>query len=174
MEINKTKLNKIFCWLSLAICGLIMLASAVITKSPFMNDSSGFINMSVIRDPLYQLFLLLFRTVFGDTLYIPVVQVLQSLFVAFAIWSLVMYIKKVFKLNAFIATIMMGGLLVSFAGYAFVSLSGAALTAQILSEGLTIPLFFKVTTMGILAEGLTKTVPWGLLISCNETLFESL
>lgn len=118
-----------------------MLASAVITKSPFMNDSSGFINMSVIRDPLYPLFLLLFRTVFGDTLYIPVVQVLQSLFVAFAIWSLVMYIKKVFKLNAFIATIMMGGLLVSFAGYAFVSLSGAALTAQILSEGLTIPLF---------------------------------
>ena len=80
MEINKTKLNKIFCWLSLAICGLIMLASAVITKSPFMNDSSGFINMSVIRDPLYPLFLLLFRTVFGDTLYIPVVQVLQSLF----------------------------------------------------------------------------------------------
>ena len=62
------------------------------------NDSEQYITMHIHREPLYPLFLALFRAICGEG-YLTIAAMAQGLLTAAGIWILSEYIASHFKLN---------------------------------------------------------------------------
>lgn len=83
-------------WLPLAVCLLFYVAMCLIYGPQLGADSNGYIHMISAREPVYPLFLMVFRTVFGEAHYLYAVAFAQNLLMAFAVWYLTMYLRRRF------------------------------------------------------------------------------
>lgn len=107
-------------------------------------DSPGYINMRLSREPFYPLFLAFFRKLFylfPNNFYLSAVSFFQSLLMAISVWSLVNYIRRVFRLPKQLALLLLAmPIIVSFL-CRFVAKRESMYSNSILTEGITIALY---------------------------------
>lgn len=110
-------------------------------------DSKGYINMISAREPVYPLFLFVFRSLFGENIYLNIVIVIQNLLMTFGVWWSVTWLKKNHSLNELVAYIM---IFVHF-GVAFLCQFAAGRSSiypnSILTEGITTSLWLVFMTL---------------------------
>lgn len=107
------------------------------------SDSSSYILMSEIREPLYPLFIALIRLIFGflGDNYLLVVVIVQSLVLAIAISKLTIFIKNKYELNDLVTILIFLIQIGICLSMRFLSKRGVMFSNAILSEGLAISLF---------------------------------
>lgn len=81
-------------WLPLLVCLIFYVTLCLIYGPQLGADSNGYIHMISAREPVYPLFLMVFRMVFGEDHYLYAVAFVQNLLMAFAIWYLTMYLRR--------------------------------------------------------------------------------
>lgn len=139
MKAQKTLQWKNEYWIFLALCAFFggMLVVFGVQEFP---DSETYIRMYLGREPVYPLFLLLLRTLFGSG-YKIVTAVLQSILAAWSIYLLVCYIRTLFCLKwqwtGFVMLLFVIPHLLTPLGAA----SHMVYTNSILSEGISYSLF---------------------------------
>lgn len=69
-------------------------------------DSNSYINMTSAREPVYPLFLALFRMIFGEAYYLNAVVFVQNMMMAVAVWLLVMWLKNKFSFRWWAVAVM--------------------------------------------------------------------
>lgn len=112
-------------------------------------DSPSYIEMNIAREPLYPMFLALFRFLFsrqGAGFYLTAAVFVQSILAAAAAWSLASYIRKEFCLNRLFSMAVLSLPLCVSALCRFAAARGSMYSSSILSEGIAIPfylLFFR-------------------------------
>ncbi len=106
-------------------------------------DSDGYIQMAMLREPVYPLFLATVRFFFGfmGEGYLFVAVILQSLLMAVATFSLVNYLRMQLKLSMFISGVLFSILLATSLLCRFAAGRGVMYQNGIESESLCIPLF---------------------------------
>lgn len=130
------------------------------------DDSPSYIQMFDYLEPLYPLFLLLFRTFFGDN-YLQVVVIVQSLLLAFATYALVRFLYEKYELNEIIETILILIFISISLLCRFAAKRGSMYSNSILTEAIAYPmflLFFRyVTDYFIIKEN--KALPICIVLS---------
>lgn len=136
---EKTKSNK----LSFIILGLVLVAVFVgyfcYTGPVLVADSGQYIALHVRREPLYSLFLLLFRTLFGENYYI--VGLIQCLLAVGAILGFTAFVTRIFKFNTFGIFICALIQVVPYFMSVLFTRSRVYMPATIMCEGIVMPLF---------------------------------
>ena len=130
-------------------------------------DSRGYINMVSAREPVYPLFLWVFRSLFGEKLYLWIVIVLQNLIMAVAVWWSTEEIGKRFSLPG----IVQAGMIAVHFGVAcicqFLAERGAIYSNMIMTEGITISmwLFFMGLVFRAVLDENKKALVIALLLA---------
>ncbi len=104
-------------------------------------DSATYLSYDSDRDPLYPLFLMACRALFGARRYLRAAVFLQNVFAFLATWYLYRFLAAHFRLNGLFRA---GALVVLLAPHLLTGVftpSGIILTNAVLSEGLTISLY---------------------------------
>lgn len=104
------------------------------------NDSEQYITMHIHREPLYPLFLAVFRTICGDG-YLTVTAVVQNVLTAVGIWLLTQYVASHFRLRLWEELLIVLLQLVPHLMTRYVSALHIFLENSVMSEALCIPLF---------------------------------
>lgn len=104
------------------------------------NDSDQYITMHIHREPLYPLFLLCFRVLFGQD-YLTVAAVAQNVLTAFSIYVLSEYLTRHFHLRLWEELIVVALQLIPHLMTKYVSALSIFLENSVMSEALCIPLF---------------------------------
>lgn len=155
----------------LAIVGFLVLLFFSRERSFFLQtDSQLYIDGNMITGvmPVYPAFLRICRNIFGESIYLNVVVYIQTLLAVVASLDLLAYVKKHFNLEllsvivCYIALLMLWGIDYVYAG----------ISHQILTEGLTFPLFyiyFKYVLKSMWEEHFYRNtalhVVWALVMS---------
>lgn len=108
-----------------------------------LNDSYGYMDMSLAREPIYSLFLFLIRNIFFMTkdFYLYIVVILQGILSAYAVYTLTHYLSIEFKLSNLSTTIVFSlPILVSIL-FRFVADDHLLYSNTILTEGIAISLY---------------------------------
>ena len=118
------------------------------------NDSEQYITMHIHREPLYPLFLALFRVIIGEG-YLTVAAAAQNLLTAVSIWVLAEYIAAHFKLRLWEELVVVLLQIVPHLMTRYVSALHIFLENSVMSEALCIPLFqfFLYFLLRMLFEG---------------------
>ena len=106
-----------------------------------LNDSQGYIDMQIIRSPLYPIFLNTFRTILSDDTYLLGAIICQTLLAILSIFLLLITIKKHFGYPKLVSVLIYPFVLSPFVIEAF-SGHGVLFTNTILTEGLAYSLFY--------------------------------
>ncbi|MCD7726085.1 MAG: hypothetical protein LUI12_11160 [Clostridiales bacterium] len=104
------------------------------------NDSDQYITMHIHREPLYPLFLALFRTLIGEG-YLTAAAAVQNILAAVSVWVLSEYITGRFGLRLWEELLVIGLQLIPHLMTRYVSALGIFLENSVMSEALCIPLF---------------------------------
>lgn len=133
-------------WLPLAVCVFFYVAMCLIYGPQLGADSNGYIHMISAREPVYPLFLMIFRKVFGEAHYLYAVAFAQNLLMAFAVWYLTMYLKQRFGWKEWMTYVMIAmhfavALLCQFAAG-----RASIFPNSILTEGITLSLWLIFIT----------------------------
>lgn len=106
-------------------------------KPLLFNDSQGYIDMDIIRSPLYPLWLSMFRHIMGDN-YLQTVIIAQSILALVSIVVFQYVLKRVFQYKSWLSLVLW-----PFVIYPYISglLDHAMYNRAILTEGLSFPLF---------------------------------
>ncbi len=133
-------------WLPLAVCVFFYAAMCLIYGPQLGADSNGYIHMISAREPVYPLFLMIFRRVFGEARYLYAVAFVQNLLMAFAVWYLTMYLKQRFAWKEWMTYVMIAmhfavALLCQFAAG-----RASIFPNSILTEGITLSLWLIFIT----------------------------
>lgn len=104
------------------------------------NDSDQYITMHIHREPLYPLFLALFRGIFGEG-YLTVTAAAQNILAAVSIWVLSEYVTERFGLRLWEELIVVALQLMPHLMTKYVSALSIFLENSVMSEALCIPLF---------------------------------
>lgn len=145
-------------------------------------DSPSYVNMTVDREPVYPLFLLFFRTLFsGNETYLQTAVLVQGLLMAFAIFSLVWFLRKEFKLNIYKTLLIEILFLLVSLLCRFAAKRGSMYSNSLLSESLAYPLFilffrfvFEYLLTGTKKPLIISTVLSVILISTRKQMYLSL
>lgn len=73
-------------------------------------DSPTYIEMSIIREPVYPMFLAFLRSIFtqfDSDFYLTAAVILQSLLAAFSAWSFASYILREYKISRFLSLLIL-------------------------------------------------------------------
>lgn len=105
-------------------------------------DSERFVLFSTITSPLYPWVLAAFRAVFGEANYFFYVALFQNIFIAVASYSLVTFLRKAFRLNDSMYVLLAAVVFSTFLVQKFFTSNGLVTSNAILSEGISIPLYF--------------------------------
>lgn len=133
-------------WLPLAVCVFFYVAMCLIYGPQLGADSNGYIHMISAREPVYPLFLMIFRMVIGEAHYLYAVAFTQNLLMAFAVWYLTMYLKQRFAWKEWMTYVMIAmhfavALLCQFAAG-----RASIFPNSILTEGITLSLWLIFIT----------------------------
>lgn len=104
-------------------------------------DSDQFISMHVHREPVYPLFLWLFRTIFGENRYLYIVAWAQNLFNAFATVLFLRFFVKEFDMNHLTKALATIFVLLPHIMTPILSRTKLVLSSAILNESIGLPLF---------------------------------
>ncbi len=134
-------------WISLAVCLIFYVMMCLIYGPQLGADSNGYIHMISAREPVYPLFLQIFRTVFGEAHYLYAVAFAQNLLMAFAVWYLTMYLKRKYAWKTWLTYVMIAmhfavALLCQFAAG-----RASIYPNSILTEGITLSLWLIFITL---------------------------
>lgn len=137
--------------------GIFILIFPLILLKPIelLNDSAGYIEMSLIRSPSYPIFVNVVHKIFGD-FYLMAIVCIQFAFLSFAVYFLIRTLRKVLSLNPF-WFFLLTFLLFSPALYE------VNVCSRILSEGIAYPLYIIVFALFI--EGFSETRTKPLMLS---------
>ena len=105
-------------------------------------DTQGYIDMNLYREPLYPLFLFVFRFLFPESIYLNVVIFVQALLVSYATCNCFFYLKKQLRITGFVELLVLGCLFMSTLVNGMLASGKSIYVNAILSEGLAIPLWF--------------------------------
>ena len=107
-------------------------------------DSPSYISMDISREPVYPMLLAILRTIFasaGETFYLQVMVMLQSILAAFAAWILAMYLYRRLCLPRPLTLLIWALPLMVSLLCRFAAQRGSMYSNSILTEGLCIPLY---------------------------------
>lgn len=104
------------------------------------NDSDQYISMHIHREPLYPLFLLLLRTIFGAG-WLTAAGLLQGALAAVSIWLSAEYFRRKFSLYLWEELVVAGLQLCPYFMTIFFSVTGLFIPNSIMSEALCLPFF---------------------------------
>lgn len=158
------------------ICyGLILLFFAVLAcvfPARTYGDSGQFIEMHVLREPVYPLFLWIFRSAFGETLYFSAVSWAQNAFNACATIALLRFFYKEFELNRVVKTLFVVVALMPHVMTPVFSATHMIISCAIMSEALTLPLFylFMVSLLRLALSGDRRDILWSIIIGVVVSL----
>ena len=130
------------------------------------NDSEQYITMHIHREPLYPLFLALFRVLFGGE-YLTVAAAVQNILTAVSVWVLAEYITAHFGLRLWEELLVVLLQLVPHLMTRYVSALHIFLENSVMSEALCIPLFqfFLYFLLRMLFEGRERDIVLSLIIA---------
>lgn len=130
------------------------------------NDSEQYITMHIHREPLYPLFLALFRVICGDG-YLTVAAGAQNVLTAVGIWMFAEYVATHFRLRPWEEVIVVLLQLVPHLMTRYVSALHIFLENSVMSEALCIPLFhfFMYFLLRMLFERRRRDAVFGLLFA---------
>lgn len=130
------------------------------------NDSEQYITMHIHREPLYPLFLALFRVLFGGE-YLTVAAAVQNILTAVSVWVLAEYITAHFGLRLWEELLVVLLQLVPHLMTRYVSALHIFLENSVMSEALCIPLFqfFLYFLLRMLFEGRKRDIVLSLIIA---------
>lgn len=104
-------------------------------------DSLGYIEMHISREAIYPLFLLIMRTIFGETIYLDIAIIAQSMLAGYAMWKFIMVVSEnsssKYLLPLATALIQVAVVFMT----RFLAGRQSAYSNSITTEGLSIPLF---------------------------------
>lgn len=104
-------------------------------------DSGGYMAMSITREPVYPLFLLILRKIFGySEIYLYAASFITNILASFAVYFATIKIKKLFNLNNIFAFIISLFMLTPYYITAAI-FKDAPTPCEILTESLTIPFY---------------------------------
>lgn len=106
-----------------------------------LNDSQGYIDMEIIRSPLYPMFLEHLRTILSDDTYLLGAIITQTIIAIAAVYAMLMNLKKHFGYSWFVSILVYPFVMSPFVIEAF-SGHGVLFTDSILTEGLAYSLFY--------------------------------
>ena len=128
------------------------------------NDSEQYITMHIHREPLYPLFLALFRVMAGPETGLVLAVIVQNVLTVCGIFFLIEYLRKKFSLNLAGELVLLMLELMPHLVTRYVSALGIFLENSIMSEALCIPLFqfFLLFTIRMIFEGKKADIVWSL------------
>lgn len=131
------------------------------------NDSEQYITMHIHREPLYPLFLALFRAMAGPETGLVLAVIVQNLLTVCGIFFLIEYLRKKFSLNLAGELVLLMLELMPHLVTRYVSALGIFLENSIMSEALCIPLFqfFLLFTIRMIFEGKKADIVWSLVFA---------
>lgn len=131
------------------------------------NDSEQYITMHIHREPLYPLFLALFRVAAGESTGLVLTAVVQNLLTAFGIFFLVEYLSKRFGLYLFGELALVVLELMPHLMTRYVSALHIFLENSVMSEALCIPLFqfFILFLLRMVFEDRKSDMVWSLVFA---------
>lgn len=131
------------------------------------NDSEQYITMHIHREPLYPLFLALFRVMAGPETGLVLAVIVQNVLTVCGIFFLIEYLRKKFSLNLAGELVLLILELMPHLVTRYVSALGIFLENSIMSEALCIPLFqfFLLFTIRMIFEGKKADIVWSLVIA---------
>lgn len=124
------------------------------------SDSVSYLSMSSTREPLYPIFLWVFRSIIHSDAYLRVVVVIQNLLMAFAVAKVSLYIQKTFYLKEGISLIFVGFHFLVAIMNQFIAGRAASYPNSIVTEGVTMAiwLLFMMHVMKAVLEDRTREV----------------
>lgn len=163
MILPRSRKNTLFSFTLLGFCIVFYLTFAFL-DGPFLSpDSETYISMSLHREPLYSLWLALFRVLFGpsQTVWLQWAVFGQSLLAAFAAWSIPAYLYKRLSLKKITTIILLAFPLTVSLLCRFGAGRQAMYSTGIESEAIALPLFllFIRFLYGYILEGLSASFP---------------
>ncbi|MCM1174293.1 MAG: hypothetical protein NC341_04490 [Blautia sp.] len=131
------------------------------------NDSEQYITMHIHREPLYPLFLALFRTLAGADGGLVLAAAAQNMLAVFSIFFLIEYLQKKFALSFFGELILLVLELMPHLVTKYVSALHIFLENSVMSEALCIPLFqfFLLFTLRMIFDGGKSNMIWSLVFA---------
>ncbi|MEG2053718.1 MAG: hypothetical protein RR052_02140, partial [Oscillospiraceae bacterium] len=129
-------------------------------------DSDGYIVGAILREPLYPLIIMFFKSIFGEGFATPLF-IFQNLLLSYSIWSLCLFLQEKFKLSKLITTLNLGAFVAILAVQPFLSASNAVYSSTVLSEGITFALFFLIARFLLKAAfelSFKPLIPTGILV----------
>lgn len=131
------------------------------------NDSNQYIAMHIHREPLYPFFLWIFRSLAGEAHYLEIVRFLQNVLAAFSVIWLTACVRRQFKTGFWITFLVC---LLQLAPHVITPLFSAStlvLSNGIISEALTLPLFYLFTAecLDMMFDHSKKAGVWALVLS---------
>ncbi len=150
---------------------LFFIALAAVFPLGLYGDSEQFISMHMHREPVYPLFLWVFRKIFGESLYLEVVKWAQNLINAFCAIVLLRGLVRRLSFGKMVMTIGTITLLAPHIMTPLFARSHLVLTCGVLNEALCLPLFYLylLELISFATEGGRKhmviSAAWGVIIS---------
>lgn len=145
--VNKIKEMETSDRVLLLVCVVFYLVMCFMFGVQLCADSGSYIRMTSAREPVYPLFLALFRGLFGEKIYLTIVIVVQNLLMAIAVYSICIFLKRTFHLNKYVVSLLV---LIHF-GVAFLCQFAAGRASvypnSILTEGITLSLWLIFMTL---------------------------
>lgn len=131
------------------------------------NDSEQYITMHIHREPLYPLFLALFRVIAGTEGGLIPAAVVQNVLTALGIFFLIEYLSEKFSLNLFGEVVLLVLELLPHLMTRYVSALHIFLENSVMSEALCIPLFqfFLLFLFRMLFEEKKSDMVWSLVFA---------
>jgi len=139
MDTNRVNKNK---WIRLFVCLIFFLTLFLVfgVRSDFP-DTDEYTGMSIQVSAGYPLFLLLNKKIFG-TGFLSAAVVIQNLLAAFSVWHIVEQTGTLLKCAEWVKNLGIVIFIAPFIGTTFLSNSGMVLSCSILTEGITLPLYY--------------------------------
>ncbi len=166
MEIVRLKKKRIGSWCILGGLLAFFLGMLAVYGVGVYNDSEQYIAMHIHREPLYPLFLALFRALCGDG-YLMAAAAVQSILTAVGIWIVVEYIAAHFRLCFLEELLLVFLQILPHLVTRYVSALHIFLESSVMSEALCIPLFqfFVYFLLRMLFERRTRDRVLGLVMA---------
>jgi len=136
------------------------------------NDSHQYVAMHIHREPGYSFFLWIFRTLFGENVYLEIVRFLQNLLAAYSVLIMTSCIRRNFELGRLMTFLISLILLAPHLITPLFSATALVLSNGVVSEALVLPMFYLF--MAACIEMLLKRKKRAVVISLLLALLLSL
>lgn len=160
-QCTKTNAFNLICY---GIIGAFFVTIAICCPPGIYGDSGQYIDMHMHREPVYPLFLCLFRTIFGTTCYLSVVVWIQNIINAVVTICFLSFFSRRFlfiKFQMVVGTIV---LLLPHIMTPLFSKTRLVLTSAILGEAISLPLFYLylLFLIAYVIDGKKKDMIWSI------------